>query len=70
MQHVWAIRRTVRSDPDGQRRWERAYQHLMSWTAAFEPPVRSQPPRPQEVHDDSGTLCSCFDTTPGTGTNH
>ena len=67
MQQVWTIRRNLRSDPDGQRRWDRAYQRLMSWTAASEPPVPRQPPRPEEVLHEGGRVCSCFDPTPSAG---
>ena len=32
MRCQWTVRRTMRSDPDGQRRWDRAYQEVLAWT--------------------------------------
>src|SRR4051794_31736240 len=28
----WTVRRTMRPDPDGRRRWDRAYQEVLTWT--------------------------------------
>ena len=27
----WRVRRVLQPHPDGQRRWERAYQQLLAW---------------------------------------
>ena len=32
MRRHWRIRREVRATPDGDRRWDRAYQELLTWT--------------------------------------
>jgi len=28
----WIVRRTMRPTPEGQRRWDRAYQEVLAWT--------------------------------------
>ena len=37
MERQWRIRRQQLAMPDGQRRWDRAYQHLVSWTLPSTP---------------------------------
>jgi hypothetical protein len=37
MHRQWRLRRQTRPAPDGQRRWNQAYQLLMEWTAPDEP---------------------------------
>ena len=32
MNHHWRVRRQMTSSPDGQQRWDRAYQLLLRWT--------------------------------------
>jgi hypothetical protein len=32
MYHQWRVRRQTISSPDGQQRWDRAYQLLLRWT--------------------------------------
>ena len=32
MRCKWTVRRTMQPDPDGQRRWDRAYQEVLAWT--------------------------------------
>ena len=32
MKHQWRMRRQFHQHPDGQRRWDRAYQLLLQWT--------------------------------------
>jgi hypothetical protein len=32
MYHQWRVRRQTTSSPDGQQRWDRAYQLLLRWT--------------------------------------
>jgi hypothetical protein len=33
MRRQWIVRRTTQQEPDGQRRWDRAYQEMLSWTS-------------------------------------
>ncbi len=64
----WQVRRGLQPHPDGQRRWDRAYQQLMAWTrpqsvavlAGLEPPAR-------EVGHEDRALCTCLHPTPGPG---
>jgi hypothetical protein len=37
MQHHWRLRRQTHPCPDGQRRWNTAYQLLVQWTTPSEP---------------------------------
>jgi hypothetical protein len=32
MKHQWCVRRELKPYPDGQQRWDRAYQYLLRWT--------------------------------------
>ena len=32
MRCQWIVRRTMRPTPEGQRRWDRAYQEVLAWT--------------------------------------
>ena len=32
MRCQWTVRRTMRPTPEGQRRWDRAYQEVLAWT--------------------------------------
>ena len=34
MRRQWMVRRTMQPSPDGRRRWDRAYQELLTWTGA------------------------------------
>jgi len=38
MRHDWRVTRRLEPHPDGQHRWDRAYQPLLEW-AATEPPL-------------------------------
>jgi hypothetical protein len=43
MNHQWRVRRQTISSPDGQQRWDRAYQLLLRWTErpALAPPTEA-----------------------------
>ena len=38
MRHQWRLCRTLQEHPDGQRRWDRAYQLLLQWAQAPDVP--------------------------------
>ena len=71
MKQQWRTRRQVLPQPDGQRRWDRAYQLLLEWTTpTVRPPdrdggsvsasPRSSPASTQEVeHDGWRSTCAC-----------
>ena len=44
MKPSWQVHRSLQTSPDGARRWDRAYQHLLRWAMLTE----------QEVTDESG----------------
>jgi hypothetical protein len=66
----WRVRRTFQPHPAGQRQWDRAYQQLLAWTQPADgcvaAPVGPEPPR-QEVSHEGRVLCTCINTTSGTG---
>ena len=73
MKRRWQIRRHLVATPDGQLRWDQAYQALLSWT---QPDPRCHP-TPQddcatrlEVNHARGNLCAGLDPTAGAGPNH
>src|SRR5215217_5400846 len=83
MKHVWQIRRQTIPCPDGQQRWDRAYQHILRrayqhilrWTATADGERHSHPPTTapiaQEVRNDapSGDLCPRLNPAPGPHAN-
>lgn len=64
MRHHWRIRRQLVERPEGQQRWDYAYQYLLRWTALS---PREQLLTPQEVDDESGRLCACVYAAPSAG---
>ena len=74
MKHQWRIRRELQPKPDGQRRWDQAYQHLLQW-AQMTPPETANVPIPcsqphQEVYHENSDLRTRVDPTAGTDANH
>src|SRR3970040_507439 len=70
MKRQWRIRRTLKPDPDGQRRWDRAYQHLLRWTLLSEPEQIPCSALTQEVYHEHCDLCARVDPAPGADPNH
>ena len=58
----WTVRRTMRPDPDGRSRWDRAYQEVLAWT---EGPARD--PALREAGREGGAPRSRVDAAPGAG---
>ena len=71
MKRHWQIRRRGTATLDGQRRWDRAYQQLLQWTARdlAELPSAVAPnlPPAEEVKDASSDLHADFDVAAGRG---
>ena len=71
MKRSWTIRRRAQELPDGQRRWDQAYQHLLRWALSADLEEKrlfpSEARYPQEVSDESGSVCTGVDTAPGPG---
>src|SRR3954469_14094216 len=65
----WTVRRTMRPDPDGRRRWDRAYQEVLTWTEgpADEPAGVSPGPGAREDGHESGALRPGIDAASGAG---
>src|SRR5512142_1700399 len=76
MKHDWRTTRRLQPHPDGQRRWDRAYQLILEWAATGTTPGRPLPDSPasstlaQEITDEYRDLCACLDSTPGADANH
>jgi hypothetical protein len=63
MRHSWRCSRSFEEHPDGQRRWDHAYQLLLHWSAlpkdtGSAPPGTAVSPDPEEVAHASGDLRS------------
>ena len=54
MKREWNVQRSCVGQPDGQYRWDLAYQCLLKWAKQSSPT--------QEVQNESGTLRSGFDS--------
>src|SRR5215203_4305651 len=69
MRCQWTVRRTMRSDPDGQRRWDRACQEVLAWTKEMgvESADASRGPGAREDGHEGGALRSGIDAAPGAG---
>jgi hypothetical protein len=76
MNHDWRTIRRLEPHPDGQRRWDRAYQLLLEWAAADSAPGRPRPGGPASsdpakgASDENCHLCARLDSTPGGDANH
>ena len=69
MRCQWIVRRTMQPDPDGQRRWDRAYQEVLAWTKemAVASAGALRGPGAREDGHEGGALCPGIDTAPGAG---
>ncbi len=67
MKRDWHIRRELLATPDGQRRWDRAYQALLTWTCTADvAPTMLVGPRVGKERDDAGRdLCAGVDAAAG-----
>jgi uncharacterized protein (UPF0548 family) len=59
MKRQWNIRRQTTALPDGQQRWDQAYQLLLEWARRA---TDTQSPPDEETHDANRRVC--------TGINH
>jgi hypothetical protein len=69
MKREWHIRRELLATPDGHRRWDRAYQALLTWTGTDGmAPTMVVGTRAGKERDDAGRdLCAGVDAAPGAG---
>ena len=54
MRHDWRTTRRLEPHPDGQRRWDRAYQLLLEWAATGPAPGRPLASRSRVVDPHAG----------------
>ncbi len=67
----WKSTRQFLERPDAQRRWDQAYQCLMSWTLCPTPsPVAEVAQAAQEESDENSRLRSRLDPAPDPDANH
>jgi hypothetical protein len=75
MKHQWHPRRALVVTPDGQQRWDRAYQSLLGWG---QPPAHPRPSQADQEarescqegpHAHSG-VCARLDAEPSAHTDH
>lgn len=71
MKRSWTVRRTVQDLPNGEQRWDRAYQILLRWAqdAHIDRAANAVTPADlaQEVSDESSDLRTRIDTAAGSG---
>jgi hypothetical protein len=64
----WQVRRVRQPHPDGQRRWDRAYQQILAWTQPVNGAVPAGPEPPAwEVSHEDRDLCAGLHPTSGSG---
>ena len=56
MKQEWIVRRRIMDRKDGQRRWDLAYQCLLSWSQPTRPATAANQTS-QEGADESSHLC-------------
>jgi hypothetical protein len=72
MKRSWTIRRTVQELPNGEQRWDRAYQLLLRWNQETETTRAVQTPvdHRQEGRDESSTVRASVDPTTSSEPNN
>ena len=65
----WQVHRTVKTQPDGERRWDYAYQLLLQWAMEHEAGIWPAPSHHQEDRHGSRSLCPCLDEPSATATD-
>jgi hypothetical protein len=63
MNHQWQLTRSFEARPDGQRRWDYAYQHLLHWAIEQSADSLSASSHLQEVHHANRNLRSRLKST-------
>ncbi len=68
MHRSWQVHRDTVARPDGQQRWDRAYQLLLQWADAA---TMAQPPATNQEEDDAHcTVCAGLDQSSAADTHH
>ena len=62
MKSEWSVSRNTIARPDGQRRWDYAYQFLVRWAMEQEASLKPNPlPKQEEHQNESSLIPSSFD---------
>ncbi len=69
MKHQWRIRRQTTEYPDGQRRWDRAYQQLLARSQEART-SGAEPQADQEVGRESSSVREGIDIPAGAASEH
>lgn len=72
MNRQWTKRRVLLEQPDGLRRWDRAYQLILAWSIAPTLDGQSHPSSPtqfQEEQDACQCVCPSLDSTSSAKSN-
>ena len=70
-QRQWKTTRQLVERPDAQRRWDQAYQCLISWTPGLTPSTGIEKAQAkQEESDENSRLRSSFHPASGTDADH
>lgn len=67
MKRQWKIRQELKEHPDGQNRWDRAYQLVLEIARSLE---ENQTVMKLEVPYECSDLCESIDSASSTSTNH
>ena len=70
MKRQWQVRHQVVEHPDGQRRWDQAYQAVLRWTQSDVAPSQLSPVNlviTSEVDHACSSVCASVDPAPGAG---
>lgn len=67
MKRQWQIRRTLLASTEGQRRWDRAYQQVLSWTSPDPPSRLAAASSEQEAEGDDARSDLCPGVNAATG---
>ncbi len=67
MHRPWQVHRDTVAHPDGQQRWDRAYQLLLQWADAAS--VAQAPAMNQEEDDAHCAVCAGLDQSSATDTH-
>ncbi len=63
MKHQWRLHRQLEPMPDGQQRWDRAYQQILRWSSTASMPNQSaaSSTQPEGVTYAGSSICSSVD---------
>jgi hypothetical protein len=74
MKRSWKVRRQLQECPDGQQRWDRAFQHVLRWAQPSDSETTLRADIGFDVgkegDDESRDLRTCFDHAAGSDTVH